>query len=228
MYSGFNFIISGYDVAKRENAKAWLRNIIIMLVLVQASFYLYSLTIEISSLLTTGILNLIDKEFFLLTVDKLSNFALQLFFGIFYLIVLILSVLLLAIRYLIVAVGTIFFPIGIYLYFIPSLREYGKLILNFLFISIFITFFDALIFLASSKLLEVGAFENIKILVMITAFSLANFVMFYVMLFSAIKSAMNTTISVVTKYKMLGSIFKTNNPVPKPEPKMAGADLLRM
>ena len=41
IYAGFQFIISGYDAQKRENAKAWLRNIVIMIILVQASFFIY-------------------------------------------------------------------------------------------------------------------------------------------------------------------------------------------
>src|SRR3989344_3264940 len=37
IYSGFNLIISGYDSRKRERAKDWLRNIIIMIILIQCS-----------------------------------------------------------------------------------------------------------------------------------------------------------------------------------------------
>ena len=41
LYSGFNFMISGYDVVKRTKAKEWFRNIFIMIVLVQASYFVY-------------------------------------------------------------------------------------------------------------------------------------------------------------------------------------------
>src|SRR3989344_7884531 len=41
--TGFNFVISGYDSEKRENAKQWLRNIVIMVILIQASFFIYQL-----------------------------------------------------------------------------------------------------------------------------------------------------------------------------------------
>src|SRR3989338_10470881 len=40
IYAGFTFIISGYDSGKRENAKSWLRNILIMIILIQASFFI--------------------------------------------------------------------------------------------------------------------------------------------------------------------------------------------
>lgn len=188
-WSGFNFIISGYDVIKRMKAKEWLRNIVIMIVLIQASYFIYSLALDINSYLTAGIINLTNSQFFLLTADNIVNVGLQFFFAFMYVITLLFTLLLLTIRYIIVATGVALFPIGIFLYFIPALRHYGKLIINFLGICIFVTFFDAIIFLTSSMLVQIPAFSNVKILIMITAFTIANFLMFYFMIFSALKSA---------------------------------------
>lgn len=192
LYSGFNFIISGYDSEKRARAKEWLRNIFIMIVLIQASYFLYSLIIEINSLLTAGIINLIDNSFFLLTADNIINVGLQFFFGLAYVIVLGFSVIFLTLRYVIVAAGIILVPIGIFLYFIPPVKDYGKLILSFLGTCVFLSFFDVIILLVCSRLIEIQLFANFKIIVMITAFSLINFMMFYFMFFSAIKSAFKT------------------------------------
>lgn len=206
LYSGFNFMISGYDAVKREKAKEWFRNILIMIVLIQASYFIYSTIIDINSLLTSGVINLVDMNFFRLTADNIINIGLQFFLGIFYVLTLIFTILFLTLRYIIVAVGVIFVPIGIFLYFIPPLREYGKLIVNFLGICIFVTFFDSLVFLAGSKLIELQLFANFKIVVMIAAFSIANFLMFYLMFFSALKSAFKTgekvavTVGSVAKY----------------------------
>ena len=195
-YSGFNFILSGYDSAKRERAKEWFRDIFVMIVLIQCSYFIYSLIIEINSLLTAGIINLIDNQFFLLTADNLSNIGLQFFFGLSYVFVLGITAIFLLLRYLIVAAGIVFVPIGIFLYFIPPVKDYGKLILNFIGINIFLSFFDVIILLICSKLLEVPLFDNFKILVMISAFSIVIFMMFYFMLFSIFKSAFRTTQSV--------------------------------
>ena len=192
LYSGFMFIISGYDVAKREKAKEWFRNIFIMIVLVQASYFLYSAVIDINSLLTTGLINMIDQTFFLITADNIVNIGLQFFLGGFYVIALLFTTILLTFRYILVAGGVVFVPIGIFLYFIPPVNAYGKLILNFLGICIFVTFFDALILLICSKLIDIPIFQNFKILVMITAFLIINFFMFYIMMFSAFKSAIKT------------------------------------
>lgn len=198
LYSGFNFIISGYDAGKRNKAKEWLRNIVIMIVVVQASYFLYSLVLDIGSLLTAGIINLVGDEFFLLSMDNIVNIGLQFVFVFLYLLSVLITALLLTIRYIIVCVGVVFIPLGVFFYFIPMLNNYGKLILNFLGICIFITFFDALIFLVCAKIVEIGFFENFKILVMISAFSLANLLMLYLIFFSAIKSAFSTVDSVAT------------------------------
>lgn len=191
LYSGFNFMISGYDVQKREQAKAWLRNIVIMVVLIQSSFLIYELAIEISSILTTAILSLLDKNFFLLTFDNIINIGLQLIFFFVYLLALLLTTIILIIRYVIVAVGVVFFPIAIFFYFIPPLRQYGSLILNFLGITVFITFFDSIILIGFSKLLEIQLFSTMKILVMISAFLFIDALMFFLMFFSIIKAGMN-------------------------------------
>jgi hypothetical protein len=206
MYSGFNFMISGYDVVKREKAKEWFKNIFIMIILIQMSYFIYSTVIDLNSLMTSGIINMVDEKFFLLTADNIINLGLEFFLGIFYVLTLIFSVIFLTLRYIIVAIGVVFIPIGIFLYFIPPLKCYGKLILNFLGICIFVTFFDSLILLAGSKLVDIQVFANFKIVVMISVFSIANFLMFYLMFFSALKSAFNTgesvagTVASVAKY----------------------------
>jgi hypothetical protein len=192
LYSGFNFMISGYDAAKRTKAKEWFRNIFVMIVLVQASYFIYSAVIDVNSLLTAGVISLVDQKFFLITADNIVNIGLQFFFAFLYVITLILTVIMLTFRYIIVAGGVVFVPIGIFLYFIPPVNNYGKLILNFLGTCIFITFFDSLILLVCSKLIDIPIFQNFKILVMITAFAIVNFLMFYFVIFSALKSAVKT------------------------------------
>jgi len=196
LYCGVNFLISGYDVIKRENAKMWFRNILIMIVLVQMSYFIYATFIDINSLMTSGIINMVDSKFFLLTADNVVNIGLELFLGFFYVLTLIGTVLLLTLRYVLVAIGVVLIPVGIFLYFIPPLNSYGKLIINFLGVIIFVTFFDSLILLAGAKIVEIPVFENFKILVMITCFSIVNLLMFYLMLFSLIKSALKTADSV--------------------------------
>lgn len=189
MYVGVRFVLSGHSPEQREKSKKMLANIIIMMVLVQASFYLYSISIELTSSLTTAIMNMVQQSFFLLTVDNVSNIGLELVLVIPYLATVLVTLIILVLRYMIISVGVVFFAIGIFFYFIEPLNNYGRLIIHFLFATMAITFFYAIIFLASAKLLEVGAFSNFKILVMIGAFTFINAVTIFIALFVLIKSA---------------------------------------
>lgn len=189
IYSGFMFIISGYDVQKREKAKTWLRNIIIMIILVQSSFFLYELAIELSSVMTSTTLSLINPSFFLLTADNLANIGLQLIFFLSYIFALLLTVLILIIRYAVVAIGVVLLPLSIFFYFIQPLKSYGILLLNFVGIAIFVTFFDGILLIGFSKLVEITLFTNIKILVMIASFLLIDIMMLFLMFFSVVKAA---------------------------------------
>lgn len=203
MYSGFNFIISGYDAAKRVKAKEWLRNIIIMIVLVQASFFIYTLINDATSTITASTLSLVPQNFFNLTADSISDFALQLMLYGVYFITILLTLITLLLRYAIISIGVALFPLAIFAYFIPPIREYGSFILNILGSSMFVVILDAVILVGFSKLLEVPGFENMKIILMITAFFLINVAMLFLMFFSLLKAAMN----VGTKVMAIAAIF---------------------
>jgi hypothetical protein len=79
---------------------------------------------------------------------------------------------------------------AIFSYFIPALRQYGLLILNFLGIAVFVTFLDSIFLVGFSKLIDISLFANIKILVMISAFGLINIFMLFIMFFSLVKAGM--------------------------------------
>ena len=162
-----------------------------MIVLVQSSFFIYQLAVELSSVMTSTTLTLIPANFFKLTFDSAINIGLEIIFSVFYIITLLTASFILIIRYGIVAVGVAFFPLAIFSYFLPPLRPYGLLLLHFLGVCIFVTFLDAVILVGFAKLVEVPLFANIKILVMTPAFMLLNLLMFFLMFFSITKAAFN-------------------------------------
>ena len=189
IWSGFTFIVSGYDYKKREHAKEWLQNIITMIILVQASFFIYQLFVELGATLTSTTLTLVPTNFFELTLDNVFNIGLEILFSGLYVITLLFAIVILIIRYGIVAVGVALFPLAIFAYFLPPLRPYGLLLLHFLGVCIFVTFLDAILLVGFSKLIEIPFFAGIKILVMTSAFLLINALMFFLMFFSIIKAA---------------------------------------
>ncbi len=175
LYAGFTFLTSSGNPIKRVQAKNVLRDAFIMIVLIQGSFYMYELLISLGNNMTSSILGFIDPTFFLLTMDNLPNILLQIVFTIPYVLVLLTTTLLLIIRYIIVTVGVVIFPIGIFCYFVPPLRGYGQFIFHLLGMMIFITFLDMLIILACSQILEITFFANIKILVMTACFAIVSY-----------------------------------------------------
>jgi len=207
LYAGMNFMFSGHNEIKRAKSKEWFQNVFLMILFTQMSFFLYAMILDVSSLLTAGMMNLVDPDFFLLTADNIVNIGLQFLFAFFYVLTLFFTMLILVIRYLTIAVGVVLFPIGIFLYFIPPIQDYGKLILNYLGICIFIGFFDSVIFLVASQLIQIQIFENMKIMVMIGTFSMTNLLMLYLLFFSVIKSASKTSSSITRPIMSVAKYF---------------------
>jgi len=205
LFAGYNFIVSGQDPVRREMAKEWIKNIIFLIIFVQASFFLYKVLIEVGASLSAGVMNLVDPSFFLITANSIADIGLQFLFSVGYITALFNTIILLFIRYFLVNIGLLLFPIGLFLYFIPPLRSYGKLIVEGLIILILLPFFQSLILLMGSKLLELSIVENLKILVMMCSFILFNLIMIFLILFVAFK-AINQVGGIVTS---IGSAIKT-------------------
>ncbi|MFQ5621304.1 MAG: hypothetical protein ACE5FT_05670 [Candidatus Nanoarchaeia archaeon] len=202
MGSGFYFLISGYDPVKRERAKLWLKNLVFMLIFIQASFFIYEIAIELSARMSSGIIEIIDPGFYSLTTDSVVNFGLQLFLLVPYLIVLLNTTLLLGLRYLVVSVGVVFLPIALFFYFFPPLNGYGRMLLNGLGVAVFIPFFDALILLVGSMLMDISIFSHIKVLVAMITFLTMDAFMICVLVFALVKSAsmiMNSDVGKLAK-----------------------------
>ena len=189
LITGFRFLVSGYSPEQREKAKKSLANILIMMVLIQASFLIYSLALDIVASMTAVVYGAIPPDFFLATSDGFVNIGLELVMVTPYVLTLLLTLIFLALRYICVGVGVVFFAIGIFFYFFEPLQAYGKLIINYLGVLISLPFFYSIILLASSKFLETETFSSLKILVMIGGFSLVNIFTLFVALFVIFKAA---------------------------------------
>ena len=140
---------------------------------------------------------------FILTIDNLPNIFMEFFLYIAYLGVLLLCIVLLAIRYIIVSIGVIFFPLGIFLSFIPPLRGYGNLIINLLMTAVFITFFESLLLLGASLLIGIPLFANMKIVVMIASFLLISIIMVLIAVFAVAKAALSANNSAIHRVSKL-------------------------
>ncbi|MFH0714491.1 MAG: hypothetical protein V1847_01615 [Candidatus Diapherotrites archaeon] len=146
----FKFIVGSYDEVQRAEAKEWAKKAILIVVLCNASLLIYSLILQLGSAAALFMWNSAYEQLFQLQNLSALNFLLLILFAIAVLVALIT----LFVRYILVIVGIMAFPIGVFLYFIPPLQSYGKIILNTLGITIFLQVIDVLILVASSLLLN--------------------------------------------------------------------------
>ncbi|MBS3162141.1 hypothetical protein J4476_05605 [Candidatus Woesearchaeota archaeon] len=181
LYSGITLIVSGDDLVKRHKAKENIKNLVIAIVLVSSSFYLYNLMIDLNSSLTSYVFSNVSSEFFTVSSDNFGNALLQIILIVPYIIVLLVTCIMFLARYLFVCLGVIFFPLGILFYFVPFLKSYGKLIINFTILLIFIPFISSIIILGSSVLINAPVVQNFVILFYIVAFLLVDFI-FYLLI----------------------------------------------
>lgn len=208
LFAGLNFIISSASPERRIIAKEWLQNIIILMICVQASYYIYTTIAQISSGLAQGILKLIDNNFFLLTIDNYYNFGLQIILGGIYILVLLLTIVVLAIIYFLTSTGIVFFPFGLFFYFIPPLSSIGRSIITFILSVLFLPFFFGLVLVAASKLVTLPNFVNIKILLVISAFILADLLLIVVVFLSILRGVSglmgsNTPLTIMKNHLMM-------------------------
>jgi hypothetical protein len=217
LIAGFNFIISGQNAEKRENAKQWLQNVILMMLFVQASFLIYSLVSELASAMTSGIVGMIDPNFFLFTLDNLANVFLEIALGIFYVTILFITVLVFSINYLLASIGVLFFPFGLFFYFIPPLRDIGKFIISKVIFILFLPFFASIILVGASELVKVGSFDMIKIVLMVGAFALVNILMILLAVLAIFRAVTGVMRADVTRgIMLLKGHFNISQPQPKP------------
>ncbi len=103
----------------------------------------------------------------------------------------LLTAVLLVVRYLLIAAGLLFFPVGLFLYFLPPLRSLGRMVLWLCGVAIFMTFFASVGLLMASKLAPLELFAENKTVLMISSFLLVDLAMVAMWAFSIIKGAMS-------------------------------------
>jgi len=207
LYAGIVFITQGDSPVKRWEAKNSIKNMVIVILLVSSSFYLYNLLIGLNSSLTGYIFGSIDSSFFTSASSSISNALLQVVMIIPYVVVVFLTVIFFTTRWIFVSFGIILFPLGIFLYFVPFLKGYGKLIINILILMIFIPFISGIILLGSSVLVNSPIFENFRILFMTTCFMIIDFMIYILIKFIINKSGAGDVIAKVKETVMIIAKF---------------------
>ena len=188
LVAGLKFILGAYDFMQREEAKVWFKNSLFLVVVLNASYLLYTVLMDLGS----GVALIFwDGKF-----EALFTFASIESLNLFSLIYLATSVSLLwftlFLRYALLFVGVVLFPIGLFLYFIPPLKTYGSAILNLFGTAIFIQLVDVFTLIIISLTLAKISGPDFQFLIPSTAF-LIIFFMNTMMLLMAIGKAVTST-----------------------------------
>jgi len=166
LVAGLKFILGAYDFMQREEAKVWFKNSLFLVVVLNASYLLYTVLMDLGS----GVALIFwDGKF-----EALFTFASIESLNLFSLIYLATSVSLLwftlFLRYALLFVGVVLFPIGLFLYFIPPLKTYGSAILNLFGTAIFIQLVDVFTLIIISLTLAKISGPDFQFLIPSTAF----------------------------------------------------------
>lgn len=191
---GFKFVLGSYDEVQRLEAKEWAKKALLIVILCNASLLLYSLLLDVGSATSLYLWNTSYEQLFQL--QNLS--ALNLFLLAFFAIAVLIALVTLCIRYLLVLVGIMAFPVGLFLYFLPPVQSFGKIILNTLGIVIFLQFIDVLILVASSLLLnEFGNLTQMQLLAPTLGFLLIAIANVWLLKFAILKAANDSGTNVI-------------------------------
>ncbi len=196
---GFMFLFHSISPEKRGVAKEWLKNAFLMIIGVNVSFYLYKILLELATAITQFLWLSGFEQFF-----QTTNYAGQsTAFLVFYLIAISLAAITLFARYLVVLAGVMLFPIGVFLYFVPPLQNWGKLVFNFIGVFLFMQFIDVLIFIASNQIALDLAGQQFAGLVPALAFLLVAVINVLLIVYAVLKSAF----SIASNSKIISFAF---------------------
>ncbi|MBI4146126.1 hypothetical protein HY489_02195 [Candidatus Woesearchaeota archaeon] len=203
MAAGLNFIISSVSAEQRYRAKEWLQNVILMIICVQGSFLLYELASQLAAGLASAIVGLIPPDFFYITLDSAVSVGLAIALGAVYFLSLLITIVAFSVNYFLASVGVVFFPIGVFLYFVPPLRDVGKFIISKLMFILFIPFFSAIVLLGVSQLMNITGLSDVKVLFMISAFVAVDLMMVILAILAVFRSVMGVMRSDVARGLLL-------------------------
>ena len=147
---GLKFLLGCYDATHRKQAKDWFKNAIILVIAVNASLLLYSLLLNLGGAVALTLWSNEFEQLFL--IENLG--ALDLIWAGIFAMSLFLALITLVVRQLFLILGVALFPIGIFLYFIPPVKTYGKVILNLIGMVVFIQVLDVIILIAMQLFYE--------------------------------------------------------------------------
>ncbi len=145
------FILRSGDVEGRIQAKKWMENMIVMAIVLALSFQIFVMLNGFNTYLTNSLASQSMSAIFG-TPTNPSNIV----FAFMMLVVAdtlgMITLVTLLLRYILMPVMLLLFPVAIFLYFIPPLQGWGKSFLKIIGVCIFMTTADALVMVGLSAM----------------------------------------------------------------------------
>ena len=216
MALGLYYIVSATDPLGRSKAKAWAKNLLFMIVFLSFSFHIFDAILSLNQYISSTVYAQVNSNLFNINASLSSIiFALVLLFS--FTMTGWLTFTTLMARYILIPFLLMLFPIGIFLYFIPSLRAWGAFIFRFVVLVVFMTSADALVMLGISTLFNTAdpnlSAPFIKAVALMVGFSLLGFVnsiIFLIAVLSAITvlfDSFSSLISFATRMSFIMAVL---------------------
>ncbi len=183
---GLLFIFSSFDSKRRAVAKDWFKSIVFLVVGVNASFLFYSLFLGLGSAVANYLWVAEFEQLFSPSILSGLNFVLLFIYAGAVLIAFITFF----VRYLLLLLGTVLFPIAIFFYFIPPLKAWGKMLFEILFAGVLMQIIDVIVFIGASAVWnQFAGFQDILGWAPIMAFCLVAIINVFILWFAGVKAA---------------------------------------
>ena len=183
LVAGLKFVLGAYDSHQREEAKEWFKNALFVVIVLNASYLLYTVLLDVGSA--------IALEFWSSDFESLFTFASIESLNLFSLYYLSFTISLLWFtlfaRYALLLIGVIAFPIGVFLFFVPPLKPYGSAILNLFGIAVFLQLIDVFALIVANGVLDVVGGPDFAFLVPSTTFLVMFLINLTMLLLAAVK-----------------------------------------
>jgi len=147
------FILRSNDAEGRANAKKWMENLLIMVVVLSFSFQLFQTLLDVNSYLANSFANASMRSVFSSPM-AFPSVVFALFMLIFAVSGMLVTLATLMLRYLLIPFLLFLFPFAIFLYFVPITQKWGRAFLSIIVAIVFMTAFDAMLLLALSSLIN--------------------------------------------------------------------------
>lgn len=183
LVAGLKFVLGAYDVGQREEAKVWFKNALFVVIVLNASYLLYSILLDLGS----GV----SLVFWEAKFDNLFSFEAIESLNLFNLYYLAFSASLLwftlFLRYALLLIGVVIFPVGLFLFFIPPLKTWGSAVLNLFGTAVFIQLVDTITLKVMDLTLASWTSPDFKFLIPSTAYFIIFFINLVMLLIAVLR-----------------------------------------